>query len=46
MTFLSKRIKIEKVEEVTDLHDKISYVIHIRNWKEELDPGLFLESAF
>ena len=35
LPFLPKRMKIEKVEKlVANLHDKIEYVIHIRNLKQ------------
>ena len=35
LPFLSERMKIEKVEElVANLHDKIEYVIYIRNLKQ------------
>ena len=41
--FLSERMKIEKVEKlVANLHDKIEYVIHIRNLKQALNHGLVL----
>ena len=39
-------MKIEKVEKlVTKLHDKMEYVIHIRNLKETLNYGLILTKA-
>ena len=35
LPFLPKRMKIEKVEKlVANLHDKMEYVIHIRNLKQ------------
>ena len=37
-------MKIEKVEMlVANLHDKIEYVIHIRNLKQALNHGLVLK---
>ena len=37
-------MKIEKVEMlVANLHDKIEYVIHIRNLKQALNYGLVLK---
>ena len=42
--FYLKRRSIEKVEMlVNNLHDKVEYVIHIRNLKEELNHGLVLK---
>ena len=39
-------MKIEKVEKlVINLHDKIEYVIHIRNLKQVLDHGLVLKKV-
>ena len=44
LPFLLERIKTEKVEKlVAKLHDKIEYVIHIRNLKEALNYGLVLK---
>ena len=44
LSFLPERIKIKKVEElVANLHDKIEYVIHIRNLKQALNHGLVLK---
>ena len=44
LPFVSKRIKIEKVEKlVANLHDKTEYVIHIRNLKQALNYGLILK---
>ena len=44
LPFLSERRKIEKVEKlVADLHDKTDYVIHITNFKKELNRGLVLK---
>ena len=41
MPFLLQGFKIEKVEKlVANLHDKIEYVIHIRNLKQALNHGL------
>ena len=41
--FLSERMKTEKVEKlVANLHDKIEYVIHIRNLEQALNHGLVL----
>ena len=38
LPFLPERIKIEKVKKlVATLHDKIEYVIHIRNFKQALN---------
>ena len=46
LPFLSERMKIKKVEElVTNLHDKTEYVIHIRNLKQALNHGLFLQKV-
>ena len=37
LPFLSKRLKIEKVEKlVTNLHDKTEYVIHIKKFKTSI----------
>ena len=39
-------MKIEKVERlVTNLHDKIEYVIYVRNLKEALNHGLVLKKV-
>ena len=39
-------MKIGKVEKlVTDLYDKIEYVIHIRNLKQALNQGLILKKV-
>ena len=36
-----EKVKIEKVEKlVANLHDKIEYVIHIKNLKQALNHGL------
>ena len=44
LPFLLERIKTEKVEKlVAKLHDKIEYVIHIRNLKQALNYGLVLK---
>ena len=44
--FLLERMKTEKVEElVANLHDKTEYVIHIRNLKQALNPGLVLKNV-
>ena len=41
LPILSERMKIENVENsVANLHDKIEYVIHIRNLKQALNYGL------
>ena len=41
LPFFPERMKIEKVEKlVANLHDKIEYVIHIRNLKQTLNHGL------
>ena len=38
-------MKIEKIERVvTNLHDKIEYVVHIRNLQQQLNHGLILKS--
>ena len=43
--FLPEKMKIEKIERVvTDLHDKIEYVVHIRNLQQQLNHGLILKS--
>ena len=39
-------MKIEKVEKLgTNLHDKIEYVIHIRNLKQALNHRLILKKV-
>ena len=39
-------MKTEKVENlVANLHDKTEYIIHIRNWKLELNHGLVLKKV-
>ena len=44
LQFLPERMKIEKVEKlVTNLHDKIEYVICKRNLKQALNHGLILK---
>ena len=44
LTFLSERMKIEKVEKlVANLDDKTEYVIHIINLKQALNHGLVLK---
>ena len=44
LTFLSERMKIEKVEKfVANLDDKTEYVIHIINLKQPLNHGLVLK---
>ena len=44
LQFLPERMKIEKVEKlVTNLHDKIEYVIYKRNLKQALNYGLILK---
>ena len=43
--FLPEKMKIEKIERVvTNLHDKIEYVVHIRNLQQQLNHGLILKS--
>ena len=38
-------MKIEKIERVvTNLHDKIEYVVHIRNLQQQLNHRLILKS--
>ena len=47
MSFVPERMKIEKVEKlVANLHDKIEYVIHIRNLKQALNNKLVLKKAY
>ena len=44
LPFLSERMKFEKFGKlVTNLHDKIEYVIHKRNLKQALNHGLILK---
>ena len=44
LPILPERMKIEKVEKLlTNLHDKIECVIHIRNLKQVLNHGLILK---
>ena len=39
-------MEIEKIENlVTNSHDKTEYVIHIRNLKQALNPGLVLKNV-
>ena len=46
LPFLPERIKIEKVKKlVATLHDKIEYVIHIRNFKQAWNHKLVLKKA-
>ena len=46
LSFLPKRMKTEKVEKfVTNLYDKMEYVIHIRNVKLALNHGLILKKV-
>ena len=46
LPFLRERLKIEKVEKlVANLHDKIEYIIHIRNFKIVLNHELVLEKV-
>ena len=48
MTYLlcQKEKKLQKVEKlVTNLHDKIEYVIHIINLKQALNHGLILKKV-
>ena len=43
--FLPEKMKIEKIERVvTNLYDKIEYVVHIRNLQQQLNHGLILKS--
>ena len=43
--FLPEKMKIEKIERVvTNLHDKIEYIVHIRNLQQQLNHGLILKS--
>ena len=44
LSFLAERMKIEKVEKlVVNVHDKIEYVLHVRNLKPALNHGLVLK---
>ena len=46
LPFLAERMKIEKVENlVANLHDKVEYVIHIRNLKQALNQGLVFKKV-
>ena len=46
LSFLPEGMKIEKVEKlVANLHDKIEYVIIIRNLKQTLNHGLVLKKC-
>ena len=46
LPFLPRKIKIETIEKlVADLHDKIKYVIHVRNLKQALNHGLDLRKG-
>ena len=46
LPFLPDRMKIEKVEKlVANLHDKIEYVVHIRNLKQVLNHRLVLKKV-
>ena len=46
LPFLPERMKIKKVEMLlANLHDKIEYVIHIRNLKLTLNHGLVLKKV-
>ena len=46
LPFLRERLKIEKVEKlVANLHDKIEYIIHIRNFKIVLNHELVLKKV-
>ena len=36
---------IEKVEKVTNLHDKTACIIHIRNLRQSLNQGLILKKV-
>ena len=46
LPFLRERMKIKKVKKlVSNLHDKIEYVIHIRNLKQALNHELILEKV-
>ena len=46
LPFLSERMKIEKAGKlVANLHDKIEYVLHIRNLKQSLNHELVLKKS-
>ena len=45
MPFLPVRIKIEKVKNVSNLHDKTEYVTQIRNLKQTLNHRLVLKKV-
>ena len=46
LPFLPERMKIEKVEKlVANLHDKIEYVVQIRNIKQALNQRLVLKKS-
>ena len=46
LPFLPERMKIKKVEKlVANLHDKIEYIIHIRNLKQALNHRLVLRKV-
>ena len=46
LPFLPERMKIEKVEKgVANLHDRIKYVIHIRNLKQALNHRLVIKKV-
>ena len=46
LLFLQERMEIEKVQKlVTNLHDKVEYVIHIRNLKQVVNHGLILKKV-
>ena len=46
LPFLPEKMKLKKIEElVANLYDKTEYVIHIRNLKQALNPGLILKKA-
>ena len=47
LPFLLERMKIEKIEKlVTNLCNKIEYVIHIRNLNQALNHGLVLKKLY
>ena len=39
-------MKNEKIEKITNLHDKTEYVIHIRNLKQALNHALVLKKVY
>ena len=46
LLFLQERMEIEKVQKlVTNLDDKVEYVIHIRNLKQVVNHGLILKNV-